>query len=165
MANSKNLGSYTDCQAAMDAALAHGGGKAILPNKGRAVSFGVRCNSFRKLLREKTAQGMPPGSIASTPYDEIIVKRPRPVTPHAAVDPNAYDDEEGHKEAVEKTLEAQKQSPWYVEFEPNRIGRLEFEAPDGQKVNLHNITGAAIDPEGDDLLEAALSLNLNSEGL
>lgn len=73
MPMSRNIGTYLDCQAAMDAALKHGEVRRKCTSKGQAVNFRMRCYTLRKILfeRQEKAFAEIPGASPSTPYDEL----------------------------------------------------------------------------------------------
>lgn len=73
MGLSRNIHSYDDIRAVLDAALAEGGGRYTLATPGQAVYWRARAYYFRKLLynlaEERLANA--PGMTPSTPYDQM----------------------------------------------------------------------------------------------
>lgn len=68
MTLSRNINSFADVKAVLEAVLAAGGGTYRLPTKGKANYWVMRAYQFRKLLQQ-SVKGEP------TPYDRMIMRR------------------------------------------------------------------------------------------
>ena len=77
MGMSRNPNTYLDVKRVFDAALAHGAARFRLPTPGKAQHFMQRAYRYRKLLFELEQEKFShiPGYVASTPYDNLVLKK------------------------------------------------------------------------------------------
>jgi len=71
----KTTGAFNDCIRVLDQMLQRNGGVAHFPDERSAVIFRHRCYKLRKMLFLASEKSSPPGSIPSTPYDDIFIKK------------------------------------------------------------------------------------------
>ena len=70
----RNLGYYSDCWPALDAALAHRTVTLVMPNAREAIKYRHRCYRARKMLQDTAAETTGPGQHVVTRYDAVKIR-------------------------------------------------------------------------------------------
>ncbi|HLP68197.1 MAG TPA: hypothetical protein VK181_11845, partial [Rhizobium sp.] len=72
---------FTDCYKVLDMALANKGVRIGFPDRNKATRFRHRCYKARSLLYKASERAVQPGTLPSTPYDDIVIRFESDVKP------------------------------------------------------------------------------------
>lgn len=123
---SKNVttAAFTDCYKTLDLALANSGIRVSFPDRNKATRFRHRCYKARSILYKAAQAAVEPGSIPSTPYDDIVIRFESDVRPG------------GSEQALLFLLRSKEDLPEVTDLDGNPIKPIE---PDFKDLKIEGI--------------------------